>query len=374
MPGYTDLLGLFKPVVGGDYNAWGTYLNNTIDLTDEALVSPNFAQNAASHSGLNFYYKAGRVINENTPVDVAAGYVTLTNGATNYVEVSTSGTVSANTTSFTKGQIPLYQVTTASGSITNVTEKRSFMQVNLIDIASITSSVIDTDSDGNVLLNGASAETSSEKALTMKQGVDPTTSTADQISIFATSGADSTFGLRTEASLSGNVLKTSINGSEKYLHFRHSSANPLSSFIYTNVNVTNTTTETEILSFTLPGNSSPTGQKVDLRLFGKLTTGSSSYTCTVRIYVNDDTQTITSLTTSTWTNENFKFLWDFFVKTNTNYNMCCDHYLGGQEGLLVSDFTDDFTTDTILKVTAQWSVADAGNILEVTGGCYEVKN
>jgi len=54
------------------------------------------------------------------------------------------------------------------------------------------------DNNRNNLINAASAETSSVGALTMKQGTDPTTSSADQISIFATSGADCTLGLRTE--------------------------------------------------------------------------------------------------------------------------------------------------------------------------------
>jgi hypothetical protein len=53
----------------------------------------------------------------------------------------------------------------------------------------------------NILINGATSESSAYGAITIKQGTDPTSSSADQLSIFATSGANCTLGLRTEASV-----------------------------------------------------------------------------------------------------------------------------------------------------------------------------
>lgn len=374
MPNYTDLLDLFKPVVGGDYNNWGGYLNSSMDRIDEAVISSNFAQNAASHSGLNFYYKEGRILNENTLVTVVAGNVVLTDSSTNYVEVSTAGVVSKNVVGFTKGAIPLYQVTTAAGAMTNIVDKRGYIQVNFTDIKSMTSNVIDIDADGNVLVNEATAETSSEKALSIKQGVDPTTSTADQISIFATAGADSTLGLRTEQAVTNNVLRANINGTEKYIHTRASSCDPLSSFIYTNNSVTNTTDETTIITMTLPARTSPAGQHISLKLFSFLTTAVAAHTCTITIYVGADTMTYLNNTASTYSNYDCRLYWDLYIKSTTAYVMTYNYRYGGYTGTAVSDFTDDFTTDTILKVTATWSVADAGNVLETVAGAYEVKN
>jgi hypothetical protein len=85
-----------------------------------------YAEDPDNHSGLNFYYKAGKVRNDATITDTAAGSVALTDDTTNYVEVDPStGTVSDNTTGFTSGKIPLFQVVTASGSISTVTDKRT---------------------------------------------------------------------------------------------------------------------------------------------------------------------------------------------------------------------------------------------------------
>ena len=81
------------------------------------------------------------------------------------------------------------------------------------------------DDNKNSLINGASSETSSVGAITMKQGTDPTSSSADQISIFATSGANATLGLRTEQAVVAETdetkfshkLAVKINGSNYYL-------------------------------------------------------------------------------------------------------------------------------------------------------------
>ena len=89
------------------------------------VFSGFYAQNLP-HSGLNFRYKAGKVRNDSVITDTPAGQVTLTDNATNYVEVNPAdGTVSANTTGFTVGRIPLYQVATSGGAITTVADKRT---------------------------------------------------------------------------------------------------------------------------------------------------------------------------------------------------------------------------------------------------------
>jgi hypothetical protein len=76
---------------------------------------------------LDFYYLAGKVRNDSVIYDTVAGYVTLADDDTNYVEVDPAdGNVSANGTGFTSGQIALFQVVTASGAITGVTDVRTW--------------------------------------------------------------------------------------------------------------------------------------------------------------------------------------------------------------------------------------------------------
>lgn len=81
------------------------------------------------HSGLDFAYGVGITRADNAVARVAAGTVTLEDDATNYVEVSTAGVVSANPTGFTSGSIPLYTVTVASGEITAVQDDRCFFNI-----------------------------------------------------------------------------------------------------------------------------------------------------------------------------------------------------------------------------------------------------
>jgi len=78
------------------------------------------------HSGLNFKYQAGLVRNDSAVSFTPAGQVALANNATNYVEVDPAGgAVSANTTGFTSGRVPLYVVATASGASDTVSDKRT---------------------------------------------------------------------------------------------------------------------------------------------------------------------------------------------------------------------------------------------------------
>lgn len=123
---YTTKMLLGLPIVGNSYQVWGSELNTVFGLIDEAVFSNNFGEESASHTGLNFYYRNGRVQNGTTTTNVAAGYVTLTDNQTNYIEVNLSGTVSANITGFTAGSIPLYTVVTSSGTQGTASDKRCY--------------------------------------------------------------------------------------------------------------------------------------------------------------------------------------------------------------------------------------------------------
>jgi len=86
-----------------------------------------YGQDLAQTTGLEFYYLAGKVRNDSTVTDTPAGHLTLTASTTNYIEVDpATGVVSANTTGFTSGLIPLFQVATGASAITSVTDKRTW--------------------------------------------------------------------------------------------------------------------------------------------------------------------------------------------------------------------------------------------------------
>src|SRR5574343_192769 len=86
-----------------------------------------YAEDADSHSGLDFYYKAGKVRNDNVIWETSAGYVTLDDDTTNFVEVNPAdGVVSSNTVGFTSTYIPLHKVVTASGAIDTVADRRTW--------------------------------------------------------------------------------------------------------------------------------------------------------------------------------------------------------------------------------------------------------
>lgn len=146
---YSENANFEKPTVGNSNDTWGTELNKTIDLIDGAILSNNFAQDTLNTTGLNFYYKNGRIMNGKTIVKTSAGYVTLTNNTTNYVEVNSSGTVSVNQVGFTTGYIPLYQIDTLSGAINTITDSRAYLYPNI-------SEKIKVDSSGNIIIGDSS--------------------------------------------------------------------------------------------------------------------------------------------------------------------------------------------------------------------------
>src|SRR5436190_16604839 len=94
------------------------------DVDSLALGGGHFSLDPDTTSGLTLGYKAGRFLSGLAIVNVAAGTIALSASATNYVEVSSGGTVSANTSGFTAGSLPLWTVTTGASSISVVTSKK----------------------------------------------------------------------------------------------------------------------------------------------------------------------------------------------------------------------------------------------------------
>src|SRR4051812_16585600 len=85
---------------------------NAVDVDAVAKGAGVVAPNPSTTSGLTFGYSAGLILVGQTVVTVAAGTLTLSASATNYVQVDGSGTVTSNTSGFTAGQGQLFIVTT----------------------------------------------------------------------------------------------------------------------------------------------------------------------------------------------------------------------------------------------------------------------
>jgi hypothetical protein len=98
------------------------------DTSSVRTLGDVFDEDSYTTTGLTWGYKAGTVRFDNTITTVAAGTVSLTDDATNYIEVNSSGTVSRNTTAFTSGRIPIRTVVTSAGVQTTSTDGRSWFQ------------------------------------------------------------------------------------------------------------------------------------------------------------------------------------------------------------------------------------------------------
>jgi len=95
-------------------------------LFDAASPAMLFGRRQALCSGLNWFYYGGVLLADGVTTLVAnnAAALVLTGSATNYIEATTAGVVSANTVGFTAGRIPLYTVVTGASSVTTYTDQR----------------------------------------------------------------------------------------------------------------------------------------------------------------------------------------------------------------------------------------------------------
>lgn len=132
-----------------------------------------YAERSAAHSGLDFGYYGGLVHNDNVVTTTADGTVTLTNAATNYVEVNIStGAVTANTSSFTSGRIPLFTVVTSGGSISTVTDKRTWARGGGAG-SHAQNTDVGTDAADFKLLRTVAGAPSSNATLSVERGTSP---------------------------------------------------------------------------------------------------------------------------------------------------------------------------------------------------------
>lgn len=100
------------------------------DLTANAMsdaLSPasTYGRRASTSAGLTWGYYGGKVRLAGVVTAIANGTASLSASATNYVQAHPdTGAVSANTTAFTAGYMPLYTVVTGTASVTSYTDHR----------------------------------------------------------------------------------------------------------------------------------------------------------------------------------------------------------------------------------------------------------
>jgi hypothetical protein len=99
--------------------------NNLFEAESPAAL---FGCDAANTSGLTFGYYGGVMFVDGVVTAISSGTIGLTLSTTNYVEATRAGVVSANTTGFTAGRIPLYTIVTVSSTISSVTSARAWVQ------------------------------------------------------------------------------------------------------------------------------------------------------------------------------------------------------------------------------------------------------
>ena len=104
-------------------------------VADSALI-PDDGNNAfgddcllvvKNDNNLKVRYNAGNVKIGTTIYSITTETLSMADDDTNYVFINSSGTPASNTTGFPSDSVPLAEVVTASGAITGITDKRSFL-------------------------------------------------------------------------------------------------------------------------------------------------------------------------------------------------------------------------------------------------------
>lgn len=97
-------------------------LNQIVDALSPAAT---YGRDASACSGLTWGYFGGTVLVGGAPAQIANGTVLLTASATNYLEADPAdGSVSANTSGFSAGAVPLYQIIAGASTVTTYSDLR----------------------------------------------------------------------------------------------------------------------------------------------------------------------------------------------------------------------------------------------------------
>lgn len=120
--------------------------NSLFDAASQAML---FGRNSLTSVALTWGFYGGMLNIDGVLTRIANGTIALTASTTNFVEATRAGVVSANTTAFTAGRIPLYQVTTGAATVTN------YLDLRIPPVATARLQLAMTDA--NATLNAAQA-------------------------------------------------------------------------------------------------------------------------------------------------------------------------------------------------------------------------
>jgi len=96
---------------------------------DAASPATLFGRRASTSSGLTWGYYGGTINVDGVLTQIANGTLSLTGGTvTNYVEATRAGVISTNTSGFTAGRIPLYEIPVSAGVISSYTDYRAWVE------------------------------------------------------------------------------------------------------------------------------------------------------------------------------------------------------------------------------------------------------
>jgi len=113
------------PYPSSEQEAFGQQVARSVEVLDAYAVD-QWATDPETTGGLVYGYRGGVAFNGTAYIRVAAGTVTLTPSATNYVERDTAGAVSVNTVGFSATRLPMAKVTTDAGGIVDIEDNRVF--------------------------------------------------------------------------------------------------------------------------------------------------------------------------------------------------------------------------------------------------------
>lgn len=147
----SDSTTLLDTITSGQYQP-EVAANALLDAASPAMI---FGRRASTSSALTWGYYGGYMLVDGVLTAIANGTVSLTNTATNYIEATRAGVVSANTTGFTAGRIPLYTAVAAGGLVTSYTDQRAW-----VDPDYMTHDVSVAVTAANVTLSAAQARAS----------------------------------------------------------------------------------------------------------------------------------------------------------------------------------------------------------------------
>jgi hypothetical protein len=170
-------------------------INKLFDAASQSMLGGR----KESSVGLAWDYYGGNMFaSSGAVIAVANGTLTLTNTATNYIEIDQAGTVTANTSAFTEGRTKLYSVVCAGGVVTGYTDYR----INFNSLSAYNATVTSTSNTptitqahyGKILLwsptgggsftlpaNGATAGAWFEVVLLTDQTITMSAATADTL-------------------------------------------------------------------------------------------------------------------------------------------------------------------------------------------------